>query len=260
MKKLTTTLFLAVWLSSCNHYYYVPNVQNVPLFREKNDLRLSGTFGGGDRSNCTEVQAAYSFPQNIGIMANFMSAKGGQVTDSTNWAKGNYFEGAIGYYKPIGKFGVFEMYGGLGGSNQHHQYAVNSMFSQYDHSYSGTSDLSFTKLFVQPAFGMALKGFDFAFSTRISRLSFTEIGNQINRQIDESQFVGLNTIAQKKNYLFLEPAFTIRGGWDYIKMQFQFATASYLFNPDINFETYHISIGLYITIAERFRKDVPKNQ
>jgi hypothetical protein len=257
MKKLTTTyLFLSVLLCSCSHYYYVPNVQNVPLFREKNEYRLSGTFGGGDESVCIEVQAAYSVTDNIGIMANFMSAKGGDVSDNKNWAKGNYLDGAIGYYKPINKYGVFEIYGGFGGSNQHHHYMnTNYNSGTISNSSGGTSDLSFTKIFVQPSFGLTFKGFDVALSNRICILSFNKINNQISGNSEEHNT--LNSISNK-SHLFLEPAITIRGGWKYVKLQFQAATASYFNNPDLHFEDYHIGIGLYFAFAERYRKDVPK--
>ena len=114
MKKFaTTTLFLVVLLSSCSHYYYIPNIQNVPLFKGKDEYRISGAYGGGDKSSCIEVQAAYSVTDKIGIMTDFMSAKGGNVSGK-NYGKGNYFEGAIGYYKPIKRTGVIEIYGGLG--------------------------------------------------------------------------------------------------------------------------------------------------
>ena len=93
MKKLNTATFLlSVLLSSCTHYYYVPNVQNVPLFREKNEFRLSGACGFGDYSKCAEFQVAFSLTDHIAMMTDFMSAKGGKVSDNEDWAKGTYFE------------------------------------------------------------------------------------------------------------------------------------------------------------------------
>ena len=121
MKKLTTTFILALMFCSCSHYYYVPNVQNVPLFREKNEYRISGTYGLGTETSCLEVQGAYSVTGNLGIMTNFMSAKGIDNNEES-WAKGTYLDAAIGYYKPLHKSGVFEIYGGVSGSKQHHQY------------------------------------------------------------------------------------------------------------------------------------------
>jgi hypothetical protein len=259
MKKLTgKILFLAVLSSSCTHYYYVPNVQNVPLFREKNECCLSATYGIGDESRCVEVQAAYSITDNIGVMTNFISAKGGDVSDDNeDWGKGNYLEGAIGYYKPIEKYSVLEIYGGVGGGNQNHHYmSSNYDNGLYSETYAGTSELSFTKIFIQPSFGLTFKPFDIAVSTRICGLFYGTIFNNIFG--DTYQYDKLNTIADKRNYYYLEPAITIRGGWKYVKLQLQGAITSYFNNPDFNFEDYHISIGLYITIAERYNKDIPK--
>jgi len=49
MKKLMSAfLFLSALLCSYSHYYYVPSTQNVPLFREKNEIRISGTLAEGE--------------------------------------------------------------------------------------------------------------------------------------------------------------------------------------------------------------------
>ena len=249
MKKLTTSaLLLSVWLCSCTHYYYVPNVQNVPLFKEKNEFRLSGAFGGGDVSTSIDLQAAFSISDHIGMITNYLYAYGGDASKN-DWGKGSYFEGALGYYKTISKYGVFEIYGGLGGSNQQHQYSVHPWGSG-SYTSTGTSDLSFTKLFVQPSLGLTLKGLDIAFSTRLCNLSFNKIDNQINRQTDESEYNNLNSIAQNKRYMFLEPAITLRVGLKNIKVQVQAAFSSYL-NSDLYFERAHISFGLYFNIVQK---------
>jgi len=260
MKKLTTTSFLAVIFCSCSHYYYVPNVQNVPLFREKNEYRISGTSGLGTETSCLEVQGAYSVTGNLGIMTNFMSAKGIDNNEES-WAKGTYLDAAIGYYKPLHKSGVFEIYGGVGGSKQQHQYRseiYDPGNPAYNNLNAGTSDLSFIKIFVQPSIGMTFNGFDFAFSTRFNRLSFNKIVNQIDKLSNKYEFDKLYSTEQTKNYLFFEPALTIRGGWKNLKVQLQGATASYLNNDHYHFDQYHISIGLNVAIAKRYLKDVSK--
>ena len=256
MKKLTTIFFLANICCSCSHYYYVPNVQNVPLFREKNEYRLSGTYGLGTETSCLEVQGAYSVTGNFGVMTNFMSAKGIDNSEES-WAKGNYLDAAIGYYKPLHKSGVFEIYGGVGGSKQHHQYRGEIGNPAYNLN-AGTSDLSFLKIFIQPSVGMTFNGFDFAFSTRFNRLSFNKTVNQIDELSNDYEFDKLNTIAQTKTFLFFEPALTIRGGWKYLKVQLQGATANYINNEHYHFDEYHISIGLNVAIAKRYLKDVSK--
>jgi len=252
MKKVSTaSLILSVLLCSCSHYYYVPNTQNVPLFKEKNEYRLSGTLATGNESSSSEIQAAYSVTDHIGIMANYMSAKGGKISDYENWGKGNYYDGAIGYFKPVKKYGVFEIYGGLGGSSQHHHYITPFYVNgTYTSSPGGTADLSFVKVFVQPSFGLTFKGFDIAASTRVCVLTFNSVLNQISGNVSENS--ALNNISNQ-SHLFLEPAITIRGGWKYVKLQLQASTSSYFNNPDLHFETYHIGIGLYIAIASRYK-------
>jgi hypothetical protein len=238
----------------------VANTQNVPLFREKNEYRISGSVGTGTESASAEIQAAYSVTRNFAVMTNFMSAKGIDNT-SDSWGKGNYLDGAIGYYKPFGKSGVFEIYGGLGGSNQQHQYR-NVIFDPNipasGNPEAGTSHLSFTKLFIQPSVGLTLNGFDCAFSTRFCRLSYNKIDNQIQVLLNENEFENLNTIVQNKNFLFFEPALTVRGGWKNVKVQLQGATASYLNNNKWFFDEFHVSIGLYVAITKRYLKYIPK--
>jgi hypothetical protein len=253
MKKINSLIFLpALLLCSCTHYYYVPIAQNVPLFREKNELHLSGSYGVGEYSSGIEVQTSYSLPYNIGLMANYMHVRGGDVSDK-DYGKGNYFEGAIGYYKPLEKFeGVFEMYGGIGGGKEQHEYSSRHFDQwEYYYTYDGSSDMSLSKLFVQPSFGLTLDMFDVALSTRLCRVAFTDINNYVTDSLEVKK---VNYLSDKSHY-FIEPALTVRAGWKYAKFQFQFAYIGYLGHREYNFyEDLHFSAGLYFTIANRFKK------
>lgn len=238
-------LISALMSTACSHYYYVPNVQNVPLFIEKNEYHLAAYYGGGDESACAEIQTAYSASNNIGLMANFMSAKGDNDSRKSS-AKGYCLEGAIGYYKPFAEFAVFEIYGGYGGGNQHHTY-----YDSYNHVSEGTADLSFSKLFVQPSFGLTFDAFDIAFSTRICKISYNKINNHITGNSYENEKI--KTLSDK-NHFFAEPAITVRGGWKNLKLQVQAEYSGYLNSPKLNFfEDSHLSIGLYFKIAERYK-------
>jgi len=239
MKRQTKILglVLAVTMSSCTHYYYIQNTHNVPLFKEKNEFRATVAIGEGDEIGTTDIQTAYSITNNLAVMTNFMSGHG---EGNSEFGRGKYIDGAIGYYKPLGKFCILEVYGGIGRSNQHHQYSGSS-----------TADLSFTKIFTQPSFGLTFKAFDIAISTRFSKLSFNNINNQIRRNVYDYRDV--NAIMQNKNSYLFEPALTIRGGWKYLKLQLQASFTKNLTHPDLSFETSALSIGLYFTIAKRYR-------
>ncbi len=116
--KKQTLLFLSltIILTSCNHYYYVSSVQNVPLFREKNEFHLATTYAIGDESESGELQTAYSITNHIGIMANFMITKIGSE-EKFDYVNGKNFDIGLGYFKTIGKNAVFEVYSGY--SNDH---------------------------------------------------------------------------------------------------------------------------------------------
>lgn len=233
-------LFPTIFFTGCSHLYYVPNIQNVPLLKEKDEIHFSAAGGGGEESSCVEVQGAYSFTEKFALMANYMSAKGGNV-DENNYGKGNYIEGAIGFYKPLGRLAVFEIYGGLGLGDQHHKYGSNNAYS----------DLSSLKYFVQPSFGLTTRFIDLAVSGRISGLNCNNIRyyNLSNYGIIDK----LNDISGK-NHLFLEPAVTLRMGWKKIKIQFQVEYSDNLNEPVLNFnEQFHISLGLNLLFAPRYR-------
>lgn len=239
------TVFSGILLCSCSRYYYVANIQNVPLFREKNEVHLSGGYAIGDESQSIEVQSAYSLSKQVGIMANYMHSWGGIISDK-DYGKGYYIDGAIGYFKPVGKYGVFEIYGGFGGSGQHHEYT-----DTYSGTYQGSADLSFVKFFLQPSFGFTFNWLDAAVSLRICNISYTDIKNFAAGSNDYAEINAL----QDKGHPFAEPAFTLRAGWKNMKFQFQASYAANLNNPTLYFgEEAHISFGLYCTIANRFKK------
>jgi len=208
MKIPAISVLIVVFIfTGFTQYYYVPNIQNVFLFRHKNEYRVMVETAAGDESTCTEVQTAYSVTDKIGVMANVMTAKGAN-SSSNNSAKGNFLEAAIGYYKPVQKAGVFEVYGGFGGGNQHHVYAD-----------SGTSALSSLKLFLQPSYGFTFNPVDIAFSTRLSALSFVSTQNHVFG--NPVRYEEANNLSHQ-THLLLEPALTVRAGWKNVKLQLQF--------------------------------------
>jgi hypothetical protein len=245
-KRIIRSLIListGLLLVSCSHYYYVPSAQNVPLFREKNEFHISGSYGEGSETKGINIQAAYSLTDKVGIMTDFMSAKGGSLSDH-NYGKGNYFGGAVGYFKPVDKFGVFEIYGGLGRGDQYHEYS-----SFYYNQSIGYADLSFVKLYIQPSFGFTSDCFDIALSTRISRITFNLLDNNISGNTDS--YNNLFALSDK-SHLFLEPGITFRAGWKSVKVQVQAVYSRYLNNPKLYIgEEYHFSLGLHCTFGKK---------
>jgi len=161
-----------------------------------------------------------------------------------NWGSGKSFDIAFGYYKPLSTHCVFEIYGGIGGSNQSHHYNGTSSAGN-----DRTSELSFRKLFLQPSLGLTYSGFDIALTTSISRVGFYKIDNQALEPEIEA-------ISQNRNSILFEPALTIRGGWKYLKIQLQLIDSQNLSHSNLQFNESKMSIGLIFAFAQRFHSKV----
>lgn len=264
MKRITPAVFILFAFSSCSHYYYIPAAQNIPLFKEKNEFRGSVATGGGDETSTVDIQAAYSITNKFAVMSNFVTAKGNNKDNNLyespgNLGNGTYLDAAFGYFKPLGSKGVFEIYGGIGGSNQHHQYESTTYddFGGYTTSNRGSADLSFTKIYLQPSIGFTSNGFDMAFSSSICKVNFNKIDNRIDSVYIEH--FAVDKISQNKNSFLFEPSLTVRGGWKYAKLQLQYVFSKNLSHPDLSFEKGKFSIGLTVSFAQRFRKKIAIN-
>lgn len=239
MKKVLTYLLTLFVLGSCSHSYYIPTTANVPLLKEKNELRATLSGGGGGDISTVDFQGAYSVTNHFAVMTNFMSARGSD-DDTNSSGSGNCFELGAGYFTPLEKNGVFEIYGGFGFSNQQHTY--NS---------GGRADLAFRKIFVQPSIGLSLNSFDLAFTPGFSSVSFHKVDNQLLST--DVNFEEVDQIAKNNVSLLFEPALTIRAGWKHVKFQTQFGLARNLSHPNLEFEEFKVNVGLTFSLAERYR-------
>jgi hypothetical protein len=249
---MLTVIFCALIFEGCAHTYYLPSNHNVPLFTEKNEFHGSISIGGGAFTSGTDVQAALALTDHLAIMTNYISSKYPSDPYDKNLAKGRYFEGAAGYFKPFNKFWVFEVYGGFGSSSQHHEY-----YAWPNNTYRGQSDLTFVKSFLQPSLGLTFNAFDIALSSSFSRLNF----NKINYSVDQNSiyYDELEMIAKNRKSFLFEPAITLRGGWKFVKMQFQYLLPVNLTNDDLNFEPIKFGFGIYISLSKKYWDDKKKN-
>jgi hypothetical protein len=259
MKKAILFLGFCIILTSCHHTYYVSSIQNVPLFREKNEFHLAGSYAIGDESESGELQTAYSITNYLGIMANVMKTKTGNF-EKMDYVSGLNYDFGIGFFRPIGSKAVFEVYSGYGRNRQHHEYSTSQYNSATgtDEFYSdGDAWLKYRRIYFQPSFGLATDHFDVAASVRLNQLWYTYINSDV---VDHPEDIQILNMLNDRNHYMLEPAITLRTGWRYFKVQFQASYAKYLNNLDDEDEFYdfvegpHISCGLYLTLSNRWNK------
>ncbi len=184
--------------------------------------------------------------------------------------KQQYVEFGSGYFKPIKKQGIFEIYAGIGLGKT----LTNRTTSINDSSLNMSAD--FTRFFLQPSYTFFSNDIiEVAFSMRYSALKFHNVSNPVPiYDKDYSYMYGIN----EPLYHFIEPVATCRIGHKRIKGYIQ-GGFSYLLNNsghDVfvtgssSSVTYSrtvksglllnnpfiLGFGISINIAERYKKKI----
>jgi hypothetical protein len=220
---------------------YVSNTVNVPLLREKGEVKLNV-----DQNN---AQLTVAVADHWGVMANgfYKSYEAGNNDYSHS---GNLGELGFGYFKPVKNI-VLEAYTGLGiGTIEKKQtyYGSDNTVSWASFSAQGT------KAFLQPGIGYCGRYFDAAFTPRISFVKYTHFKayGYTEDQLAEDHLE--NNKLTNGIYTFAEPAFTVRGGYKFIKLQVQYGLTMNLSPNEIKHPSSFSSIGLVIDIAKWYRR------
>lgn len=225
-------LACVIMLNACNPIYYSPNTQNVPLISEKGETNLTLAGNG----NQIEFQAAYGVAQNIALKAN-----GGifipKDNDNGDGGSGKFFELGGGYFKPLENNLVFEIYGIAGfGTVENHFPSIAAANPQT----TGDISANVFRFGIQPNFGYKSEYFSVAVSSRIANLTYGNIkGDLIYNAENQATYLNQN----KSNFL-VEPAITIRGGLEKIKLQLQLAKSINLSINDFRQENFLLTLGL----------------
>lgn len=228
-------LSLLLLMVACSPKYYTSNTQNIALISQKGetDLNLSGN------ENQVEFQGAYGVSKNIALMAN-----GGLFIpsdlDNGNGGSGDFIEFGVGYFENVKQNFVFETYALLGfGSFENHLPSTTSSNPQTE----GDISANIIRFGIQPNFGYKSGYVEAAISTRIVGLNYNSIkGDLIYNGNSQTDYLHEN----KANFL-IEPALTLRGGLENIKLQLQLGGSINLSN--VNFRQDHA----FATIGLNFR-------
>lgn len=233
MKKPTFRLLAlaCALLSGCNPNYYIPNTQNAPLISAKGETNL--TVSGN--ANQVEFQGAYGAGNNFSIQLN-----GGLMRpkdqDNGDGGSGKFVEAGLGYFKPLQNNFVFETYGlfGLGSVENHFPSTTTGAVN------SGKISANLMRYGIQPVIGYKSKYFSVAGSARVVNLNYSNIsGNLIYQNEDQRTYLENH----KSNFL-IEPALTLRGGIEKVKIQLQFVKSLNLSDSDFKQDTEMMTVGL----------------
>lgn len=256
---------LALLTTGCSHSYYVPNVQNVPVFRQAGDNNFLVSTGSSmdDGGTMLDLQGAYALTNNIALTGEYFyhekftsDEEVQSIEDATDFSKGSMFEIGGGYYQPVGKIGSFSLIGGYGNGKQFHHYNTTSYGpSNYWEINSiletGTANLRYHRTFLQPSIGLTTKIVDVAFSTRLSGMHYYDVNALVEGQGDE--YNTLNRLTWD-SYWWIEPALTLRLGYAPVKMQMQIMMIQPLEEANPTAPTLCVNLGLTFSIPQPKKK------
>ena len=235
----TYIFFLAVaFATACSPKYYSPNTQNVPLLSEKGEMNLSAT----GNANQFEFQGAYAITDAFALQVN-----GGlfvpEDLDNGDGGSGKFIEFGGGYFTPVSDKYVFELYGlaGFGG-------VENNLTSRATANPATTGHISADvfRYGVQPNFGFKSKYFSAAVSSRIVNVLYSNIEGSLVYEGANQQ-----TYLRDNHSLFLiEPALTVRGGFDMVKLQLQVGRSFNLSNSEFRQDEAFGTLGLNFRLGK----------
>lgn len=234
MKNYKKLIFFVVGFGfiSCSPKYYSPNTQNVPLISEKGETNL--TLSGNP--NQVEFQGAYGITENIAIKAN-----GGLFIpsdlDNGNGGSGKFIEFGGGYFKSFSENWVVESYGIVGvGSVENH---LPSTKADYPLT-KGDVSANILRIGVQPNFGYKSKYFSAAVSSRFVNLFYSNIkGDLIFENEQQTDY-----LVDNASSFLIEPAITIKGGFERVKLQLQYGYSFNLSKSDFRQDNTFLTVGL----------------
>lgn len=183
-------VFIVIICSSCATVY-VPNARNVPLFSRAKEFSGNASIGLS-----TNVQAAYSITDHLGIMGSYLYTNN-KSDKRFAYRKHQFGEVGVGYYTHTDV--KYELYAGVGWGKGNGQDSTFGFFDSF--SYPIVADGRYCRVFFQPSIGIGNAWFEVGFTTRLSIVNFTELAIQRNYK---------NETLTKSTESFFEPAITMR--------------------------------------------------
>lgn len=230
LRNILLILALAAF-SACNPKYYSPNTQNVPLISRQGDINLTAAGNG----NQVELLAAMGATESLAIMANAGLYIPSDM-DNGNGGDGQFGEVGLGYYSVSEDNTIFETYALIGfGALE------NRMPSTIEENpeTEGKISANVFRFALQPNFGYKSKNLEMAVSSRFALLSYSNIvGDLIFDGKPQKDYLSENNLG-----FLVEPAFTVRGGLENVKMQAQFGYSLNVTNSDFRQDKAFMTLG-----------------
>lgn len=220
-------LLICVTFAGCSAVYYVPNTQNVPVIKEKGQTNLSVILNESESTNGFELQGAYGLTDKIALQLNtdWVSS-----SESSSNGSGHLIELGAGYYKNLSKRFVFETYGLLG---------FGSL--KYEDNYNSPQEIkaNFFRFGLQPSISFSSKYFIASLSGRLANLNYNSVSGN---------YYDVDYLKANNSFWLIEPALTLQGGFEDVKLQLQFQISENLTDTYFSQDYSLVSLGLKVNL------------
>lgn len=217
-----------LFITSCAAPSFLPQTHNVPLFTEKNQLRVNSTVS----IKTFDFQVAYSPIKHLGIITNL------QLCSHYTMA-----EIGVGAFQSYGERLVTELYLGYGNGYLKTDYQKKSNILAYDYDYYNI-DINANKYFFQPNIGINFnEKINLSLSTKFTYWDYSHYNFYHEQWIYDSGsyfMKGTDSLYSNRNCsaTTLEPALTFRVGGEHTKFMLQTGFCSILNSGGTEFYPY----------------------
>lgn len=244
--------FACFLFTGCYTTSFLPQTHNVPLFTEKNQVRINPTHS----FRTFDLQLAYAPLNHLGVIANIQANPRYYMTEI-----------GVGAFHSTNNFLVAEVYCGFGtgrlkDSIIYHDFPILPT----DDRYLGIDIIAY-KFFIQPNIGVKFsEKMDLSFSTKCSYWSYPkyyynyERWDRTIRGSGPPSILVYEQIINAKNVseITIEPAITFRTGGEHTKFMIQAGASASVRTGSLNLDPYRnnnafIRIGVSVNF-ELFKK------
>nr|WP_315203010.1 hypothetical protein [uncultured Flavobacterium sp.] len=225
--KIITLFLICATFTRCSPVYYVPNTQNVPVMKNKGQTNIQLNINSSESTEGTELQGAYGITDEIALQLNADWVKS---SESSSSGSGKFIEFGPGYYRNISKHFVFETYGLLGFGSLKYEDSGNTLQK---------INASFTRFGLQPSISFSSKYFNASLSSRFAKLNYNSVSGN---------FYDVEYLKANNSYWLIEPAITLQGGFENIKLQIQLQYSNNQTNSNFSQDYTLVSLGLKVTL------------
>ena len=219
-------------LGACSPRYYAPNTHNVPLLTRDGDFAAVAAVG----DSRGELQGSYALTSNLGVSLN-AAAFDKPDDEEGDGGSGGLLEVGFGYTKPLDENVYFSVFGLAGGGNMENHFPSTVASNP---GTTGDIEAKLTRFGVQPMIGFRSRYFEAVGSVRLVSLRYSDIeGSLVFGGEDQVQLLSSQT-----DHTLLEPAITLRGGFETWKLQLQMGWSANKSNGSLRQDEAFLTAGV----------------